>query len=661
LVSYGLAAIGPILAAIHALGPATGRAPAANAWLVAAPLALRDLVLFALLGWGAGQLLRLAAAGIDLVADRAEADRRMAELIERRVVPALERLAEAREPSPAPPADDGRARAMAEVRQAIEEGRWDRAERLARDVARDFPGAAGADRLAEEVAAGREAAVAALHARLDAAQEANDPDAVIGLRDELGRLLGEGPRADLDRRVVAWLMGLIQKRMWTGTVRTDVAELAAKVADHFGHTREGASLRASLPTLRRSAGLCARCGRPYTGIDDACPACLAGAGPAPAPREWGESPEGIREGPRPTNLTRGRRRIGLSKSPSATIRPGNRKDRTMAVSRRLLLAWMLLTPLAWPASGQALYPGNVLPSRTALARLGLERAWYTAVPLGGGTEPIIQISLADTLVFAQTRDAQLHAYDAESGRLLWSTSLGRPTGQAQPVSVNSTGVFAVNGPHLLGMERATGRVLWDQFLPSPSSGPTAATEDQVMVGLSNGQLIAYFVTPRAQQFARQQGPPGGFAWAWQTTGPVTSRPLPANQVVAFAAGAARSTSPGSTPRRWSTARRPTGRSPPRSAPSARGPSWPPRSITTSTASTCSPATNSGSMPPAPRWTSSPSSPATTPTSSIPAATSAPWTPRPASPAGGDGPPHRGRHDAGRQPAAHLHAVAPTAT
>jgi hypothetical protein len=92
-------------------------------------------------------------------------------------------------------------------------------------------------------------------------------------------------------------MGLIQKRMWTGTVRADVAELAAKIADHFGHTREGASLRASLPTLRRSAGLCARCGRPYTGIDDACPACLAGPGPAPPPEAWGESPGGDSGGP----------------------------------------------------------------------------------------------------------------------------------------------------------------------------------------------------------------------------------------------------------------------------------------------------------------------------------------------------------------------------
>ena len=69
-------------------------------------------------------------------------------------------------------------------------------------------------------------------------------------------------------------MALIQKRLRAGTIRIDVVELAAKVAERFDHTSEGASLRAALPTLRRSAGLCARCGKPYTGIADACPVCL---------------------------------------------------------------------------------------------------------------------------------------------------------------------------------------------------------------------------------------------------------------------------------------------------------------------------------------------------------------------------------------------------
>jgi hypothetical protein len=68
-------------------------------------------------------------------------------------------------------------------------------------------------------------------------------------------------------------------------MRADVAVLAARVALSLDDTPEGASLRASLPTLRRAAGLCARCGQPYTGIAEACPICQSAAAviaPAPA-------------------------------------------------------------------------------------------------------------------------------------------------------------------------------------------------------------------------------------------------------------------------------------------------------------------------------------------------------------------------------------------
>jgi hypothetical protein len=136
-----------------------------------------------------------------------------------------------------------------------------------------------------------------LRARLDASRKANDPDSVLLLHDELAPHLEAVALAELDQDLVRWLIRLIQRRMRAGTVRVDVVELAGRVADRFGATLEGASLRASLPTLRRSAGLCPSCGEPFTGIEDACPRCLASrlaataAGPPPA-----DEPEGSDEG-----------------------------------------------------------------------------------------------------------------------------------------------------------------------------------------------------------------------------------------------------------------------------------------------------------------------------------------------------------------------------
>jgi hypothetical protein len=176
---------------------------------------------------------------------------------------------------------DERRVAVAEIRLAMDEGRLEVATRLVDRFRADHPDAAQGEALANELSSALLTRVAEVRSRLDASRAAGDADRVMDLRDELGPLLSPDQRGDLDRETLTWVMLLIQKRLRAGTVRGDVAALAARVADRFGDTVEGASLRASLPTLRRSAGLCPRCARPYTGSGDSCPACRA-AGSAPA-------------------------------------------------------------------------------------------------------------------------------------------------------------------------------------------------------------------------------------------------------------------------------------------------------------------------------------------------------------------------------------------
>ncbi|MEW4567644.1 hypothetical protein AB1L88_07215 [Tautonia sp. JC769] len=249
---------------------------------------------FALAGWVADRLLKALAELIGLLVDQAESASTTARLLEREVAPSLARIALAVERLSALPAsgpdqaaEQRRAIAVAGVRQAIDEGRWDRADRLIASLRRDFPEAPEADELAEDLARARGRAIDDLKGRLDAAQAVNDPDQVLTYRDELTLHLQGDDLKELDRRVVGWLIMLIQRRLRAGGgVRAEVVELASRTAESFGDTPEGASLRASLPTLRRSAGLCPRCSRPYTGTEDACPECLRAvprraAGPPP--------------------------------------------------------------------------------------------------------------------------------------------------------------------------------------------------------------------------------------------------------------------------------------------------------------------------------------------------------------------------------------------
>jgi hypothetical protein len=228
-----------------------------------------------MLSAGAGLLsvvigtVALAAAARGLIESTAK---RAAQ--EARVIALLEQVLAAVSQPVADPAVEARRAAVAGIRQAIEEARWEQLERRLSAFASEFPGAVELAGLENEAAKGRQAAADDLRARLHAARSVNDADGVIDARNALRGLLATDVSAALDRELVQWLTHLIQKRMRAGTFRADIALLAKRVAMTFADTPEGASIRASLPILRRSGGLCPRCAQPYTGVDDACPKCL---------------------------------------------------------------------------------------------------------------------------------------------------------------------------------------------------------------------------------------------------------------------------------------------------------------------------------------------------------------------------------------------------
>jgi hypothetical protein len=232
--------------------------------------------------------LRGFACLLHLQADQAEAAGRVEQHLAsglRQLAVTLDALAAApHSPAAATPISDVKAERLAEARLAIRAGHWDAAEELVRSFAESHPDDPDASRLADDLSRARQTAGDELLAKVQAAREVNDPDRVIEVRAALKPLLAAEALRALDRDLAKWFMILIQRRLRTGTVRADVAVLAARVAESLDDTPEGASLRASLPTLRRAAGLCPRCGQPYTGLADACPACLAGlhhASPAP--------------------------------------------------------------------------------------------------------------------------------------------------------------------------------------------------------------------------------------------------------------------------------------------------------------------------------------------------------------------------------------------
>ena len=191
-------------------------------------------------------------------------------------------------PSPAPSAASALAaldllkeRTMADIRQAIRSAKWDEARELLDALETDHLDDPHVGALRHEFQSARDTARDDHLAQLEAARQFNDPDRVLELHQFLVPLLEAEARNSLEAELSKWFLRLIHNRLRTGKIQTDVALLAGRIAETFSHTVEGASLRASLPTLRRSAGLCPRCAQPYTGVADACPSCM-GLGQPPS-------------------------------------------------------------------------------------------------------------------------------------------------------------------------------------------------------------------------------------------------------------------------------------------------------------------------------------------------------------------------------------------
>lgn len=282
VVQLGFFVVG-IASGLHELSLALERPGSPESGLFAAGCAaVSSVVFYGLLGWLAGRLLPAAAEILDQREEARRSSSRIVALFEDEMIPSFHRLADVleRRLTSAASLETNAPRTIADVRAAIRAGNWALADELIARLEEQSPDDAEINRLRGELNDSKRATGQGLLAKLAAAREASDPEHVIEHRESLVGLIPDDELLEIDRDLAKWFMSLIHKRLRAGNVRADVAILAGRVAQSLDKTPEGASLRAALPTLRRSAGLCARCAQPYTGIADACPACL-GAVAAP--------------------------------------------------------------------------------------------------------------------------------------------------------------------------------------------------------------------------------------------------------------------------------------------------------------------------------------------------------------------------------------------
>lgn len=248
-----------------------------------------DAAAIALAGWVVARALDQCGRTITAAVEaRRNRDARLdAARLERtdRVIAAIERLATVFEsrgvPGPAAPIENrpDRTRLIFELGQALRATRLDEAGTLLDRLDAEFPDEPARQDLRDQLETARRQQSEERLAQIDAARRVNDADRVLELYAATGPSLEFDRRGELERDLARWFLDLIHRRLRVGRIQPEVVGLAARAAEVFGATVEGASLRASLPVLRRSVGLCPRCARPYVGTEAACPQCLAGVPP----------------------------------------------------------------------------------------------------------------------------------------------------------------------------------------------------------------------------------------------------------------------------------------------------------------------------------------------------------------------------------------------
>ncbi len=204
--------------------------------------------------------------------------------------------------------------------------------------------------------------------------------------------------------------------------------------------------------------------------------------------------------------------------------------------RRSLPVWLVLVCVAGPpARAQLPFARDLIPGRTPLERTGLERTWFSVIPLIG-SERLVQISRTSDLLFAQTSLARLHTIDPETGRILWSAEMGGRTGFAAGTAANTWAVFATSANTLYGLDRGTGRMLWKVDLGTLPSSTPACDDSRVLVGMSDGMMKAFrlkYLDNKGSEHIYDKPIP---LWSYHAGKAITTRPLPAEKLVAFGGG-----------------------------------------------------------------------------------------------------------------------------
>lgn len=180
---------------------------------------------------------------------------------------------------------------------------------------------------------------------------------------------------------------------------------------------------------------------------------------------------------------------------------------------------------------------NDLPKAAELSRNGLKMAWWGRASIDPGSEKVDFVTNDEEMVFVRSTTGIITAFDAETGRKMWATLVGRPNQQSYPPVSNADQLLVAVGMNLISLDKRTGDVIWELMLPKHPSAPPAVDDEQVYIGMVDGSVYGFDL--RVTQTLHEQRRLPAFShlaqiWRYQTPSEIVSPPISTSRSVCFA-------------------------------------------------------------------------------------------------------------------------------
>ena len=154
---------------------------------------------------------------------------------------------------------------------------------------------------------------------------------------------------------------------------------------------------------------------------------------------------------------------------------------------------ILLMTLAFPSILTAQVRNTTIPLlRPAdLAPYGLNRVWFYQLTPHSAQGSIQNVFLEGGQLFVTTSDSILHVLDSETGKWLWSRSVGTRDVSLTEPAVNSRVVAVHNNLEVFLFNRKTGRLLLQIPLPESAAASCELSEHYLYVPMINQTMLVY--------------------------------------------------------------------------------------------------------------------------------------------------------------------------